>query len=174
MTCVNQIYRGQFNCSFSRLEFVNLCLSETMPAYIHVKFYSRNPCMWKLAVPLKWTLLLFNSGKFRVMGKDFELDKILPLMKFILKCRIQDFPILQSETFVFVLSVPVDLHLAYQKLENRTLFVYEPELFPSLQILKWRPICVNVFHTGRCVILGRNARASLFDIINFLNATFVC
>ena len=32
--------------------------------------------------------------------------------------------------------------------------MFEPELFPALRILTYNPICVNVFATGKVVLLG--------------------
>ena len=31
---------------------------------------------------------------------------------------------------------------------------YEPELFPALRVTKYDPLCVNVFPSGKIVILG--------------------
>ena len=31
---------------------------------------------------------------------------------------------------------------------------YEPELFPALRLTEFNPLCVNVFHMGKIVILG--------------------
>ena len=32
--------------------------------------------------------------------------------------------------------------------------VYEPELFPALRYIKYNPMCVNIFASGKIVILG--------------------
>jgi len=32
--------------------------------------------------------------------------------------------------------------------------MYEPELFPALRMNKFNPVCVNVFSSGKIVILG--------------------
>ena len=32
--------------------------------------------------------------------------------------------------------------------------MYEPELFPALRLTKFNPVCVNVFSSGKIVILG--------------------
>ena len=33
-------------------------------------------------------------------------------------------------------------------------YIYEPELFPALRLTTFDPLCVNVFMSGKCVILG--------------------
>jgi len=32
--------------------------------------------------------------------------------------------------------------------------MYEPELFPALRLLKFNPLCVNIFSSGKIIILG--------------------
>ena len=40
------------------------------------------------------------------------------------------------------------------KLAKVTKCWFEPELFPALRLTKYDPVCVNVFSTGKIVILG--------------------
>ena len=32
--------------------------------------------------------------------------------------------------------------------------MFEPELFPALRYIKYNPLCVNIFSSGKVVILG--------------------
>lgn len=179
MTCVNQIYKGQFNQRFTKRQFERLCSNLETPVDIQTKFYPKNPCMWRFKVPNKWTLLLFNSGKYRIMGKEVNVQETIRFIRenVLLHCKEKQLATLQSETFIVNLSAgsPLNLYTFYGQLKDKDKrsFLYEPEIFPALQVLKWLPIFVNVFHTGRCVILGREARAQLADIVKFLTYTFV-
>jgi TATA-box binding protein (TBP) (component of TFIID and TFIIIB) len=35
--------------------------------------------------------------------------------------------------------------------------VYEGELFPALRLVDFKPLCVNIFHSGKCIITGIRA-----------------
>ena len=36
----------------------------------------------------------------------------------------------------------------------KRLAMFEPEIFPALRYLKYNPLCVNIFSSGKVVILG--------------------
>ena len=58
---------------------------------------------------------------------------------------------MQSVTVVHDLRHTVNLFL----LSNSSpLIQYEPELFPAARLLAFRPLCVNVFASGKVVITG--------------------
>ena len=47
--------------------------------------------------------------------------------------------------------------------------VYEPELFPALRYKKYNPLCVNIFASGKIVILGIRSldyQATVAEIID--------
>ena len=91
--------------------------------------------------------LLFPSGKCRLMGlkKPFSEDMQLPL-------KINNMEI-QSITVTYNVGHRINL-LKLAQLMSCSERVYEPELFPALRMTKFNPICVNVFSTGKVVILG--------------------
>ena len=72
---------------------------------------------------------------------------------------------LQTETFTLALPYHINLQLFKEHTNNSIPSVYEPELFPALRLNLWPSVLVNVFHTGKVVIMGRKARRYL-DVIS--------
>jgi len=99
-----------------------------------------------------YTIVIFQTGRCRVMGCKKPLDEsTLP------------FPIknltIQSVTVTSDLKRIIDLY----KLASKMKSMYEPELFPALRCLDYCPLCVNVFSSGKVVILGiRNLEYETF------------
>ena len=104
---------------------------------------------YQLTIPIDnvGKLLLFPSGKCRLMGlkKPFSEDLQLPL-------KISNMEI-QSITVTYNVGHRINL-LKLAQLMSYSERMYEPELFPALRMTKFNPICVNVFSTGKVVILG--------------------
>lgn len=92
----------------------------------------------------KCKLLVFPSGKCRLMG----LRKPPTNLPFeILNLSIQ------SITVVYDIGQDINLlTLASQLPKGQCM--YEPELFPALRMTKYKPICVNVFSSGKIIIMG--------------------
>ena len=92
-----------------------------------------------------FTCILFPSGKCRIMGcrKPITTDSKLPFG--IIIDRIQ------SITVTSQLDHSINLNKLAMATECCT---YEPELFPALRLTSYRPLCVNVFSSGKIVILG--------------------
>ena len=72
-----------------------------------------------------------------------------PIEKNELQYDIQNIR-MQSMTVVINLGLGINLY----KLSKLIKCWFEPELFPALRINKYDPICVNVFASGKIVILG--------------------
>ena len=91
-------------------------------------------------------MIIFKSGKCRLMGCKRPLTSFdnLPL-KVVIKS-------IQSVTVRFDLGLgPLNLN----ELAKRIKCQYEPELFPAaLRLIEFNPLCVNVFASGKVVILG--------------------
>jgi TATA-box binding protein (TBP) (component of TFIID and TFIIIB) len=109
----------------------------------HLKF-SYKPAQYVLKCK-DYTLVIFRSGKCRIMGCKKPLDESSLPMK-IFSIRIQ------SVTVTANLGTPVHLYKLAVKLKNQCTF--EPELFSALRYLKYNPMCVNIFSSGKVVILG--------------------
>jgi len=110
----------------------------------------------------KGTLILFSSGKFRVMGCIDELDATFLAYKYIEQLT-DDYPdiVIQSYTSVAKLGHSVDLN----KLATCNDTLYEPEIFAAVRMSKYKPISVNVFHTGSVVVCGLKRPDHIFDIL---------
>lgn len=108
-------------------------------------------------------LLIFKSGKCRLMGCKKPITNIdLP---------ITDLQI-QSVTATMDLGVKLDLPLLATRLTSSNC-VYEPELFPALRLTRsFNPLCVNVFASGKVVILGLKTldiKPTCIKVANCLN-----
>jgi hypothetical protein len=99
----------------------------------------------------KCKLLLFSSGACRIMGCKkplINLRNLFPVQVKIVR--------IQSVTVSMDLNFKIQsLSRLYTRLGTYPHALYEPELFPALRILKkYQPLCVNVFSTGKVMILG--------------------
>ena len=95
------------------------------------------------------TIIIFKSGKCRIMGCRQPLQRLdnLPF-------KLQIIGIL-SVTVKFDMPTSVSLyHLGRYCYKNNLRYLYEPELFPALRLSMFDPLCVNVFASGKCIILG--------------------
>ena len=113
-----------------------------------IKFPAVQTPPYQKIVPLqKGKLVIFTSGKCRIMGLNQPLtgDEVFPV-------SINDLRI-QSVTAVHDLGFSINL-LTLARLLPRKDFMFEPELFPALRLKKFNPLCVNVFASGKIVILG--------------------
>jgi TATA-box binding protein (TBP) (component of TFIID and TFIIIB) len=88
-------------------------------------------------------MIIFENGKCRIMGCKEPLD-------------IPNFPYPVLNIKIVSITVTGNIHktINLHKLSKKTKCTYEPELFPALRLLNYNPLCVNVFSTGKVVILG--------------------
>lgn len=115
-----------------------------------------------------FTLLLFNSGQLRIMGKltlnhaqEFlnSIHNIYTCIETPLNCTTQ--------TFVFQIDktlVPINLHNLSNRFGENCNFSFLPELFPAFSIKLWKPVHVNLFSTGKVVVLGKQSCTLLSSI----------
>jgi TATA-box binding protein (TBP) (component of TFIID and TFIIIB) len=59
---------------------------------------------------------------------------------------------IQSITVTMNLEIPI--HLLQLSIKLRGQCIFEPELFSALRLVKFNPLCVNIFSSGKVVILG--------------------
>jgi len=90
-----------------------------------------------------YTIVIFQTGRCRVMGCKKPLDETT--LPFTIKHLT-----IQSVTVTSDLKRVIDLYKLAAKMKS----MYEPELFPALRCLDYCPLCVNVFSSGKVVILG--------------------
>ena len=149
----NANYRGEFGKSINlrkvNIPNSNLCLK---PYQLVVK-------------DNKGTLVIFSNGKFRVMGCIDELEASFLAFAHVEKLGA-NFPIitLQSHTLRADVGFPINLFT----LSRNVACVYEPELFPSLRLKEYKPICVNIFNTGKIMVCGLRDPEEMYTILQNL------
>ena len=94
-----------------------------------------------------YTLVIFPTGNCRLMGCKTPINSEYLNEPF--NIRIDR---IQSITVVGKINETINLYKLSLKLQNRCMF--EPELFPALRMLDYNPYCVNVFSTGKIMIIG--------------------
>lgn len=120
-----------------------------------------------------FTILIFTSGQCRVMGKLslVKAQSIIDSLSFIYYSVLV--PIHKvSETCVFQLDslyLPVNLYKFASEHSTDSNVQFEPELFPSVVLHQWKPLHVNVFSTGKVVVLGCNASQYVKSIHDWLS-----
>ena len=100
-----------------------------------------------IPVPNVGKLLLFPSGKCRLMGLKHPFSKDIQLPLKIYNMEIQ------SLTVTYNVGFEINILELARRMPPRE-HMYEPELFPALRLTKFNPVCVNVFSSGKIVILG--------------------
>ena len=138
----NVNFRGQILDSVDELPF------RKQPPHMYSQRYSVD------GGPSKITLIIFPSGKCRVMGCRDHISKYQTSLLDKLPYRFGEWKIMST-------SVTFDMQstLNLQKLGNycyqsNVKYIFEPELFPALRLTTYNPLCVNVFSSGKCVVLG--------------------
>ena len=146
---------------------------------IGLQFSTWKPCQY-IDRDGPYTLIFFRNGKCRIMGCKKPIDTKL------IKYKIKNIQI-QSVTVTIDLGTTVNLYqlsgkkLLYLNFYNITLeklrmnSLHEPELFPALRYTKYNPLCVNVFSSGKVVILGLkslNFKCIVNPIINDIKELF--
>src|SRR5713101_2842653 len=174
MTCVNQVFRGTFSLP-ANMKFHEIIQPVSHPGIIN-HYHSSRPHMHSLKWKGKWTLLLFSSGKFRIMGPIMNVDAVIDFILGLLPRRtsLSESPVLRTETFTFSIGRSINLYLFKKSNQADRLIQYEPELFSALRLLYWSPINVNVFHTGKIVVMGAKSRELLPTIYDYVNTLFSC
>lgn len=64
---------------------------------------------------------------------------------------------------------PLNLYSIALKYGDYSNVRYEPELFHSLSLHIWENCHVNIFASGKIVLLGRNSKSCINDVLQWLN-----
>jgi TATA-box binding protein (TBP) (component of TFIID and TFIIIB) len=92
-----------------------------------------------------YTLVIFQNGTCRIMGCKKKLDeRTLPF-----RIKVER---IQSVTVSENLNQSIHLNKLAENLKSQCNF--DPEIFPGLRMIAFNPLCVNVFASGKVVILG--------------------
>ena len=112
---------------------------KTQPEQYIVKFDNRS------------TMLIFKSGKFRVMGNGDPAAAILNILSVAIQFT-DVIPLVTMKIMTGVYGYDRKIHLG--KLADATESLLDLENFPAVQIKKFKPVHVNVFSTGCVTICG--------------------
>ena len=98
------------------------------------------------------TMLVFKTGKFRIMGGKWinDLDAHFNIFRVTLLC--DDIPIIKLQTMTAVIQLPHKVNLAL--LADNVESYYNAESFPAVHVETYKPLNVNVFASGKVVIMG--------------------
>ena len=96
-------------------------------------------------------MIIFKCGKCRLMGCKQPIQTKI----------VEDGPVkisisrIQSVSVTFDVGAPLSLSQLGNFCHRESIqYLFEPELFPALRLTQFSPLCVNIFASGKCVILG--------------------
>jgi TATA-box binding protein (TBP) (component of TFIID and TFIIIB) len=146
---VNSVWRGTLDVHVNLAQLAKQVGG--LSKVIKVKHQTQQPEQLIIKFNDSSTMLVFKTGKFRIMGRGDDIDKHFNI--FSVTCLHQDnYPdiVLQTLTAAFAYPHHVNLNKLSQLIECH----YHPELFPAVQIRRYKPIHVNVFESGKVTITG--------------------
>src|SRR5438552_1279282 len=116
----------------------------------------------------KGTLILFSSGRFRVMGCVDAVEASCLAFKYTFLIDSNDIPEIYSQSYTSTvkLGYKINLHALSQCDDT----FYEPELFAAVRMLKYNPVSVNVFSSGSIVACGLKEPEDFYLIILEIDA----
>ncbi len=109
------------------------------------------------------TLILFSSGRFRIMGCVDAVDAHFLALKYTFDIDSEDIPDIISQSYTCALKLGYNVNL--YKLSQFSDTLYEPELFGAIRMTKYNPVSVNVFSTGSVVACGLKEPEDMHIII---------
>src|SRR5271156_4506504 len=146
------------NCNYKSdlAKPINLSLLESL--FANSKLYSKLSQL--IIKDTAGTLIFFSNGKHRVMGCKDELDATLLAYKYVamIDKSDNDFPLLYSQSSTVRVLFHKRIHLPslshiYSNMSSNQVH-FEPEIFPTVLIRKYKPLPVNVFSIGKIIICG--------------------
>jgi len=141
MQVVNAVFRGDLEMKVDLVEIhknvPNSVLHTKRPSTVVVK-------------DAESTIMIFPSGKFRIMGMVDELDATFKVYELFAKLNFE-FPPITLQTMTVKLKFnPVNLYSLSALIKSQL----NLEIFPALMITKYKPVSVNVFASGAVMICG--------------------
>ena len=107
-------------------------------------------------------IIVFKSGKCRIMGLKKPITQQCIDRQFPIKLKLG--PVLSCTRTIDFQMCAINLPRLANLLGTKRA-VYEVEIFPALRLTEFAPLCVNVFHTGKCVITGLKSTTINWDLI---------
>lgn len=128
---------------------------------------------------LKFTFLLFTSGQFRIMGKCNSYSTIMNFLNDIssIYTSIESLPTIVSQTITLQIDqtlCPINLHKLIDQCSDDPHITFEGERFPAITFTHWKPLHVNLFHTGKLIIMGRDSSIHKDKIEDWMYIQLLC
>jgi len=114
------------------------------------------------------TVILFSSGRFRVMGCVDAVEASCLAFKYTFLIDSNDIPEIYSQSYTSHTKLKYDVNL--HKLSQCDDTFYEAELFAAVRMLKYNPVSVNVFSSGSIVACGLKEPEDFYLIILEIDA----
>ena len=159
---VNSVWRGKMNRPINLYIFESLI--KNLTNITKTSYRKEQPEQLVIKFDDGSTMLIFKSGKFRIMGgKIDELTAHCNVISITSKHH-HNFPeiILQTMTIVYAYPHRINLPILSQMIKCH----FNTECFPAVQIIEFKPIHVNVFATGKVIMCGIK---NIDDAINIKN-----
>ena len=146
---MNSVWRGQLR---RMVDLVGLRgMVEALHNVSSAKHQTKQPEQLIIRFVDGSTMLIFKSGKFRIMGgKIDDLDCHFNI--FSISTLYKEIPNIVLQTMTATYAYPYKINLG--ELANNIESSYSAEIFPAVHVLKYKPISVNVFASGKVVICG--------------------
>ena len=172
---VNRIFSGQSQI-ISNLNFKEIYdkLYRRVSADCSLRIYSHRPQMVKLKlIKCGATILFFNGGKIRLLGKPIfssvSLEATRQFLAYILSLPDLKLTHTSSTCRIHIRNFIPNFALLYERLRAKQFSImFEPEIFTAITILVWKPTVVNLFSNGKAIVLGKSAEAVLPEICDWL------
>jgi len=119
------------------------------------------------------TLIFLSNGKFRTMGCIDEPEASFLACSYLEKLTtfpFNSFPIITIQSYTLKYHLGYRIHL--EKMVRYVACLYEPELFPALQLKQYKPVSVNIFATSKVMVWGLKDPEVMYDII--INLKRIC
>jgi TATA-box binding protein (TBP) (component of TFIID and TFIIIB) len=113
------------------------------------------------------TMLVFNSGAFRMMGRDDSVKSDLHIFD-IVSLFSDDIPDLHLQTITVAHDFGRKINLQKLALVEGTILTAEN--FPAINLIKnFKPVHVNIFSTGKVTIIGIKDEDEIPIVISYLS-----
>jgi TATA-box binding protein (TBP) (component of TFIID and TFIIIB) len=101
-------------------------------------------------------LIVFSTGKFRLMGCRFDddVDAMIIAYKYFTQINKDIVPTIQLQSMTMKCKFEKRIRLAELSSSKLIKSSYEPEIIPHLSIQEFKPVKINVFETGSVILCG--------------------
>jgi TATA-box binding protein (TBP) (component of TFIID and TFIIIB) len=152
MEVVNTVWRGSMGKKMKLKKWLVKLESKQLGnglRIIHVNHQIKQPEQLIVRFSNSITMLLFKTGKFRLMGKGAENEWDASHCVYLVSGT---WPFLELQTMTAVFKTPNRINL--EKFTSLFDSYYNAEDFPAVQIRQFKPIHVNVFASGKIILCG--------------------